>query len=154
MKKVTLLMCRTGYRGKKISRHLFWSTDHWPVLQNKCLDILTPLEAVLNLNKVSSFFSKQKKQQHYFWALTNDQCSEIMFLLFFCCICELWGWWGKCRRFPKMFPNQFFHSKPSFFDRKVRIFKQKIPARAPQLEARSGIGLSCKVLCYERACCH
>ena len=30
------------------------------VLQNKCLDILTPLEAVLNLNKVSFFFKAKK----------------------------------------------------------------------------------------------
>ena len=56
--------------------------------------------------------------------------------------------------FPKCFEHQFLHPKLLFFDRKARFFKQKIPARAPQLEARSGIGLSCKVFCYERTCRH
>ena len=30
--------------SRKISRHLFWSTGQWSVLQNKCLDIFTSQE--------------------------------------------------------------------------------------------------------------
>ena len=77
-----------------------------------------------------------------------------MFLFFFCCICELWGDLESVGGFPKCLQRQFLPSKILFFDPKARFFKQKIPARAPQLEARSGIGLSCKVFCHKRICCH
>ena len=47
----------------------------------------------------------------------------------------------------KIIRNQNLRQKSMILEEKESFFKQILPARAPQLEARSGIGLSCKVFC-------
>ena len=79
-KKETLFKFSTASKGVKISRHLFWSTGQWSVLQNKCLDIFLPRYPVLHINKVTFFIADalEKCGSNYFGALTIDQCSKII----------------------------------------------------------------------------
>ena len=142
-KKETLFKFSTASKGVKISRHLFWSTGQWSVLQNKCLDIFLPRYPVLHINKVTFFIADalEKCGSNYFGALTIDQCSKIiMYTKFWPCSqrkrnlyvyiyiyiyihthtffflhLRIVGGCGKCRQFPKMFRTPIFAVKTSFF---------------------------------------
>ena len=67
----------------KISRHLFWSTDHWPVLQNKCLDIFTPGEKTFGIELLMP---------------CRVYSSSCRWWCDFCCCCCCWGRGARARQ--------------------------------------------------------